>query len=165
LLLRVANMSKYPPFETREKIKRWCDMQERAHSEVLQKLKTWEVDTHDAEQILTELISENYINEERFARAFVSGKFRIKKWGWQKIKSTLRLKGVSNYSIELAKEEINDADYRHTMVELIRKKWPLIKANSAWEAKQKLLRYAAGRGYHPEEVHSVINNELSGLIK
>ena len=158
-------MSKYPPFETLEKIKRWCDMQERAHSEVIQKLRSWAVESHDAEQILTELISENYINEERYARAYVSGKFRIKKWGWQKIKSSLKQKGVSDYSIDLAKEEIEDADYRQTMVELLRKKWPLIKANSTWEAKQKLLKYAAGRGYHPAEVHSAINNELSALIK
>jgi len=158
-------MSKYPPFETREKIKRWCDMQERAHSEVIHKLRSWSVDNDDADQILSELISENYVNEERFARAYVSGKFRIKKWGWQKIKISLKQKGVSDYSIQLAKEEIDDDAYRETLIDLLRKKWPLIRANSAWEAKQKLLKYAASRGYHPEEVNSAINNELSALIK
>jgi len=158
-------MNKYPPFETREKIKRWCDMQERAHSEVIQKLRSWSVDHDDAEQILSELIGENYVNEERFARAFASGKFRIKKWGWQKIKISLKQKGISDYSIRLAKEEIDDDDYRQTLVELLSKKWPLIKANSDWEAKQKLLKYAVGRGYHHEDVNSAINNELSALIK
>jgi len=158
-------MSKYPPFETREKIKHWCALQERAHGDVIKKLRTWSVDEEDAEQILTELISENFVNEERFARAFASGKFKIKKWGWHKIKTILKQKGVSNYSIQLAKEEIDDDEYRQTMIEVLKKKWPQIKADSTWEAKQKLLRYAAGKGYNQEEVIGAINNDLSGLIK
>jgi regulatory protein len=158
-------MSKYPPFETREKIKHWCALQERAHSDVIRKLRSWSVSEADAEQILTELISENFVSEERFARAFASGKFKIKKWGWHKIKNTLKQKGVSDYSIQLAKDEIDDEEYRETMIEVLKKKWPQIKANSTWEAKQKLLRYAAGKGYNPEEVIGAINNDLSALIK
>lgn len=158
-------MSKYPPFETRERIKKWCDLQERAHSDAIKKLQSWNVHPDDAEQIVAELISENYLNEERFARAFTSGRFRIKKWGWGKIKKALIQKGVSIYSIELAKEEIKSDEYRAVLIEIIQKKWPLIKAKSNWEAKQKLLRYAAGKGYKPDEIYSVINNELSALFK
>ena len=118
----------------------------------MKKLYTWGVWTDEANQIIAELISDNYLNEERFARAFARGKFRIKRWGWKKIERELKQKSVSKYSISLAREEIDPHDYTETLKEVLEKKRPLIKAKSEWERNQKLLRYAVGRGYEFEEV-------------
>ncbi len=150
---------KYPPFETRERIRKWCDQQERAHSEVSRKLYSWGVYGDEIDQIVVELISDNFLNEERFARAFARGKFRIKKWGWKKIQNELRRKGVSKYSIALAHEEIEEADYFETLKELLEKKRPFIKSKSHWEENQKLIRFAVNKGYSFDEVKKVIGDD------
>ena len=149
---------KYPPFETRDRIKKWCDLQERAHSDVVKKLYTWGVWADEADQIVSELITNNYLNEERFARAFARGRFRIKRWGWKKIERELKQKSVSKYSIALAREEIDPEDYNETLKEVLAKKRPFIKGKSDWERNQKLLRYAVGRGYEYEEVLKLLED-------
>jgi len=150
---------KYPPFETRERIRKWCDQQERAHSDVSRKLHTWGVYGDEIDQIIIELISDNYLNEERFARAFARGKFRIKKWGWKKIQNELRRKGVSKYSIALAHEEIEESDYLETLKELLEKKRPFIKSKSTWEESQKLMRFAVNKGYSFDDVKKVMGDD------
>jgi regulatory protein len=152
---------KYPPIETLERIKKWCDIQERAHSDVRKKLKTWGLYPSEADQVIAELIGSNYLNEERFATAFARGKFRIKGWGWKKIELELKRKGVSAYCIARAKEEIDPDDYISTLESLIRKKSQYIRESDPWVRKQKLLRYAYSRGYQIED----INRALDKLIE
>jgi len=154
----LSTQRKYPPFETRDRIKKWCDLQERAHSDVVKKLYSWGVWADEADQIVAELISDNYLNEERFARAYARGRFRIKKWGWKKIEMGLKQKSVSKYSIALAREEIDANEYTETLRDVLNKKRPLIKAKSEWERNQKLLRYAVGRGYEFEEVLRLLDD-------
>lgn len=149
---------KYPPFETRDRIRKWCDLQERAHSDVSKKLYSWGVFTDEIDQIIAELISDNYLNEERFARAFARGKFRIKKWGWKKIEIELKRKKVSSYSIALAKKELEDEDYLGTLQALIDKKRNFVKADTEWELNQKLIRFALGKGYSYEDVQKVMGD-------
>lgn len=154
----MPEVRKYPPFETRDRIRVWCDLQERAHSDVAKKLYSWGVYTDEINQIISELISANYLNEERFARAFAGGKFRIKKWGWKKIEIELKRKNVSKYSIALAKEELDDEDYLGTLKEVIDKKRNFVKANSDWELHQKLIRFALGKGYSYEDIQKVMGD-------
>lgn len=154
----MAEERKYPPFETRNRIRTWCDLQERAHSDVVKKLYSWGVYRDEIDQIISELISDNYLNEERFARAFVSGKFRIKKWGWNKIETELKRKQVSKYSIAIAKKELEEEDYLGTLKQLIEKKRPLVKAKSDWELNQKLIRFAMSKGYTYEDIQSVMGD-------
>lgn len=149
---------KYPPHETRSRARKWCDMQERAHSDVRKKLKSWGVFSDETEQIIAELISANYLNEERFATAFARGKFRIKGWGWNKIQQQLKLKGVSSYSIRKAREEIDPEEYLDTLENLLLKKSRTIRETDPWKKKQKLLRYAFGRGYPVEEINKALDN-------
>jgi len=149
---------KYPPLETRDRIKKWCDLQERAHSDVAKKLYTWGVWADEAGQIIAELISENYLNEERFARAFARGKFRIKRWGWRKIEMELKQKSVSKYSIDFARQEIDPDEYMETLKEVLDKKRPYIKAKSDWERNQKLLHYAVKRGFEYEKVLKLLGD-------
>lgn len=158
----MENQRKYPPFETRERIMKWCAMQERAHFDADVKLRSWGVPEDEREQIIVELISDNFLNEERYARAFARGKFRMKKWGWNKIKMELKRKGVSKYSTALAKEEIEADEYAEALREVIRKKWPLINAKNDWERTQKLLQYAANRGYEYEIVQKCLEEYKAG---
>jgi regulatory protein len=143
---------KYPPLETLERMKKWCDRQELAHGDARKKLAGWGVFGEQAESIIAELISEGFLNEERFARAFARGKNRMNGWGWKKIEAALRVKGVSSYSITLAKEEIDPSEYQELLKQIIRKKTPALKGGSAYEKRMKLLQYLAGKGYAFEEV-------------
>ena len=82
------------------KARRWCALQERSHSELKEKLFSWEVKYKDIQQIISDLIEEGFLSEERFAKSFAGGKFRIKHWGKNKITQQLLRKGVSEKNIE-----------------------------------------------------------------
>src|SRR5438045_176735 len=100
------------------KLRQYCAYQERSHSEVQQKL--WDLGVWKSEHgdIIASLIEDDYLNEERFAKAFVGGKFRMKDWGRKKIYYGLKEKGVSDYVIKRAMKEIDDEAYRETLREL-----------------------------------------------
>jgi regulatory protein len=153
---------KYPPFETRARIKAWCDRQERAHSDVVKKLKTWNVAADDIDQIVSELISGNYLNEERFAKAYASGKFNISKWGWTKIEYGLKQKQVSSYSISLARAEMDQEDILSTLDQLLRKKASFVKSKSVWERNQKLYKFARGRGFDHADIKRILDRDFFG---
>ena len=108
------------------KIKQWCAYQERSQHETRQKLYDYGLFSEDVEDIIAKLIEENFLNEERFALALTSGKFRIKRWGRIKIKLELKKHKVSDYLIQKALKSINDKDYEMTIVKIIEKK-PSIK--------------------------------------
>lgn len=148
----MATQRKYPPIETVERMKAWCDRRERAHSEARRKLASWGVFGDEVEGIIAELISSNYLNEERYARAFARGKSRIKAWGWMKIKNELKAKGVSDFSIKMAREEIDEEEYREGLQRLLEKKAESLKAANRFEKRQKVFRYLLGRGYGMEEI-------------
>jgi len=143
----MAAERKYPPIETLDRIRKWCDMQERAHSDVRRKLSAWGVYGDESENIIAELISGNYLNEERYARAFARGKFRIKHWGWRKIESSLRAKAVSKFSIAAAREEYDEEDHSDVLYTLLLKKRNMLKESDPYKRKAKLMRFAAGKGY------------------
>jgi len=144
---------KYPPEETFERIKGWCDIQERAHSEARKKLSSWGVYGEESENIIAELIHLNYLNEERFARAFARGKSRIKSWGWKKIEQELKRRGVSDYSIKSAFEEIDREEYLDQLMALAAKKKKLIREANAYKRDQKILRFLVNKGYSYEDAN------------
>ncbi|HRD43896.1 MAG TPA: RecX family transcriptional regulator, partial [Ferruginibacter sp.] len=94
-----------------QKIKHYCAYQERSHKEVKEKLYGFGLYKAEVELLLTQLIEENYLNEERFATAFAGGKFRMKQWGRQKIKYELKQKQVSDYCIKKALAAIDGEQY------------------------------------------------------
>jgi regulatory protein len=149
---------KYPPEETFERIKHWCDIQERAHSEVRKKLSSWGVYGEESENIIAELIHLNYLNEERFARAFARGKSRIKSWGWKKIELELKKRGVSDYSIKAAFEEIDREEYLDQLLALAAKKRKLINESDSFKRDQKLLRFLVNKGYSYEDAKLALND-------
>ena len=118
---------KFTPQQAVPKIKQFCAYQERCHSEIKEKLYGFGLTTNESEEIITKLIEENYLNEERFAIQFAGGKFRIKQWGRIKIKYELKKKNVSEYCIKKALFALNDTDYIATLSKLADTKFRLLK--------------------------------------
>lgn len=137
----------------------FCAYQERTQQEVRSRLKEWGVWGDDAEEIIAELISQNYLNEERFAKAFAGGKFRVKGWGKRKIKQHLQQRGISGYNFDQAMKEIAPEDYRTTLVDLLDKKRRSIRDDNPLVIKQKLVRYALSKGYESELIFAVLGSE------
>jgi len=140
------------------KLKLWCDRQERCHSELRTKLYKEGVYGEKVGQFVAELISQNYINESRFAEAYFSGKFRIKKWGRNKIIQNLKMKQVSEYCIKIGAKEIDPEEYHKTISTLIEKKLNDYKAEkNKYVLKNKVVKYLMSRGFEAELVWSQIN--------
>jgi regulatory protein len=143
-----------------QKLKQYCAYQERCHSEVKNKLAEYGLFGEDADEVAALLIEENYLNEERFALAFVSGKYRLKQWGKTKIKYELQAKKVSTYCINLALKSIESEAYDANFKKLFDKKLATLKSEkNIFTKKTKLRSYLLSKGYE----HAVITNELNKL--
>ncbi len=131
-----------------EKVKYYCVYQERSHAEVKKKLYGFGLYKNEVELLISRLIEENYLNEERFAFAFAGGKFRIKQWGKTKIKYELKLRQVSEYSIKKALAQIDEADYLKTIQKIAAEKLMTLKSeNNVFTKKSKLQNYLVGKGF------------------
>ena len=115
----------YTPEMAYSKLQQYCVYQERCHQEVRYKLIELGIYGDTLEELIAKLIAENFLNEERFAKAFAGGKFRIKHWGRIKIKQELKMRNISNYCIQEAMKEISDEACKDTIHELIQKKCQL----------------------------------------
>lgn len=133
----------------------FCAYQERSLKEVRQRLREWELSEDEIEPIIAELIIQNYLNEERFTRAFAGGKFRVKKWGRLKIKQELKLRGVSNELIQKGLSEIDGDDYEETLRDLLEKKARSLRGEPL-DVKQKLVRFALSRGFESDIVWDLL---------
>lgn len=139
-----------------QKLRQYCGYQERSHYEVQQKL--WDLGVRRAEhdEILSSLIEENYLNEERFAIQFAGGKFRMKDWGRKKIYYALKEKKVSDYSIKKAMKEIPEEDYLKTLHTLAEKKYDSLKGEQYLVRRKKTMDYLLQKGFEPELVSGVL---------
>ncbi|MCK5104931.1 MAG: RecX family transcriptional regulator [Cyclobacteriaceae bacterium] len=137
----------------------YCAYQERTHQEVRDKLYELGLYRDEVEEVLTELISENYVNEERFARTFASGKFRLKHWGRRKIIYELKHKNISPYCIDKALKEISDEEYEKVAMQLVDKKLSNMSGEE-FIVKNKIARYMSNKGFETELVWSILNNNL-----
>lgn len=139
-----------------QKIKSWCAYQERSQQETRQKLGTFGLQADDIEGIIAELIKENFLNEERFAMAFAGGKFRIKQWGKNKIKSGLKNHRISAYCIDKALKSIDEEEYKRTILRIIEKK---MRPSAEPDVQRQLFRvmnYLVSRGFEAESVKEYI---------
>lgn len=143
--------------EAKEKVYAYCAYQERTQKEVRNKLYEYGLPTNDVEETIAELISENFINEERFALSYAGGKFRMKKWGRLKINAGLKLKGISDYCLKVAMNSIDQDDYYRTLQQLLTNRSTSEKEKNLFIKKDKIARYAISKGYEPDMVWSVIN--------
>jgi regulatory protein len=142
------------PKQALPKLMKYCAYQERTHQEAREKLYELGVYGDDAEAVIVQLIEDNFLNEERFAKAFAGGKFRMMQWGRQKILHALKQKGLSDYCIKKGMAEIDEDDYLQTLRKLLEKKLASLqdKENNPLLLKQKMGMYAISKGYEAELV-------------
>jgi regulatory protein len=140
------------------KMQGWCAYQERSQQDARDKLYELGMWTEAVEEIISQLIQDNFLNEERFACSFARGKFSIKKWGRIKIKQELKQKRVGEYCLKKAMKEIDETEYLNTLKKLIESKRLLIKESNKVKLKYKLLNYALSKGYESDLIYDVLNN-------
>jgi len=143
--------------DTLENIKSYCAYQERCESEVLMKLKNSFLNPEEKEKLVGELKEFNFLNNERFAEAYVSGKFKIKGWGNHKIKVGLKAKQLSEDIIISALNNLNSEEYKSRLHQIAEKKWRLLGSKKDRNTQQKLFRFLYGKGYESELINSTIN--------
>lgn len=131
-----------------QKIRQYCSYQERSQQEVRGKLYSFGLYKADVETLVTQMIEENYLNEERFATSFAGGKFRIKHWGRVKIKYELKQRRVSEYCIKIALASINTDEYAQSLQKLMKDKQESLKTETnSFVKKQKLQSFLLQKGY------------------
>jgi regulatory protein len=140
------------PLVALEKMKSWCAYQERSQNETRQKLFEYKLEEEQVEFIIAELITENFINEERFANAFVSGKFRIKHWGKIKIKMALKQHRISDGVITKALKNIDGDEYEKILIKVIEKKSNQTKTTDKRKKFYEILNYAISKGFESDLV-------------
>ncbi len=150
---------KLTPSQALLKAQQNCAYQERCQQEMRDKLYGWGLYTDAVENIIASLITDNFLNEERFAKAYSGGKFRIKKWGKIKIKMELKNRKISEYCIRKAMEEINDADYFKTIKELIEKKSREIKGGKMQIRNYKIVQYITSKGFEQNIVWDILKDD------
>ena len=136
-----------------------CAQKEYCRMELAQKFMQRGLSLSDCNEVLDQLERERFIDEARYARAFVHDKTLYDRWGRMKTRQALAVKNISNVDIEQALATIDPAEYREILRRLLLTKAPTIKADTDYERAQKLLRFAAGRGFEAELVFSVIGEE------
>lgn len=140
------------PQEAKDKIRRYCAYQERSHLEVRNKLYGYGLHRGEVDEILTDLITEGFLNEERFAKAFAGGKFRMKRWGRIKIARALEAKGVSGNCVSIGLKEIDDKNYLEVLNELLAEKSQNVDESDRFVLRHLLSRYAIQKGFEPDIV-------------
>jgi regulatory protein len=135
-----------------QKLRHYCSYQERCHSEVRSKLYQLHVSKKFHDELIAELIQQNYLNEERFAIAFARGKFKMNQWGKRKIVQALKEKRVSEYCIKMALNQIPENDYLETIQKLVEKKIESLNGEKISLKKNSVTQYLIAKGFEPKLV-------------
>jgi regulatory protein len=147
---------KYNPAQAFLKASHYCAYQERSHKEVRNKLYEYGLHKNDVEDVISKLITDGFLNEERFAKAFAGGKFRIKKWGRKKIVHELEALGLTPRCIRTGLQSIDESDYRRVLVDLLKKKLTQTVEPNAFKKRDKVGRFAISKGYEPDAVWGIL---------
>jgi regulatory protein len=158
--LIMLQKKKLTPEQAIQKLKHYCAYQERSHAEVKEKLYSLGLWRQDVDKAISQLIEADCLNEERFAKAFAGGKFRMKHWGRVKIKYELKQKQVSEYCIKKGLKEIDEEDYLKTLNKLKEEKLLTLKSEkNVLVRKRKLSDYLLQKGYERDLIMGLINNQ------
>ena len=150
----------YTVDEAKRKLESYCAYQERCHKEVNAKLRDMRMIPEAIDTIVVHLIEHNFLNEERFAKAYVRGKFRIKKWGRNRLIRELKFRDISKYSIDTALKEIDLDDYYKTLDDLLQKRIAQVKESNSYKKKKKVADYLLYRGWESHLVYEKLNDYL-----
>jgi len=146
----------YTKEQALQKIKQYCAYQERSHFDTKEKLYSFGLFKVDVETILSALIEEDYLNEERFATLFAGGHFRTKKWGRIKINAALQQKRVSSYNIRKGLKVIEESAYRKCLLQLATVKWKSVKTEQWMNRMAKTTHYLLQKGYEANLIQEAL---------
>ena len=149
----------YTFLEIKQKMVNYCVYQDRCHQEVEQKMRDFLLVPEAKEEILLYLMRENYLNEERFTRSYIRGKFYIKSWGRIKIRNHLKFKGVPEKLINKSFDEIDEDDYEKTLRKLWHDYYSKQKNLQEYQKKSKTIKYLLGKGFEYEFVQEVLKKD------
>jgi len=138
-----------------------CAKQEKSHQSIRNKLFDWQIPANKIETIIAQLVSENFLNEERFAQAYVRGKFNQKRWGRRKIIQGLKTHNISSFIVTKAIQSISSEEYTKTIRTLIMKKEALLNESNLFLKRKKIANYLLSKGYE----NDIIWDEIMYLIK
>lgn len=140
------------------KAEKYCAYQERSQLEVRRKLLGMGLSYEETDEILVTLIRNNFLNEERFAKAFSQGKMKVKKWGVRKISSALKSKGIEGRLLSETVNQLSKDEILKNLRLLLEKKNVLLKESDPYKRKAKLKTWLVGKGYDPELVIREVDN-------
>ncbi len=138
--------------ETKQKLADYCVYQDRCHQEVEQKMREYVLIPEAKDEILLYLMQENYLNEERFTRSYIRGKFYMKSWGKNKIRNHLKFKGISSKLIDSCWDEIDENDYQKTVERVWEKYYATLKGLKDYQKNMKTTKYLMTRGFEYSEI-------------
>lgn len=142
------------------KLKQYCSYQDRCHNEVEKKLSKFNLISQAKDQILFNLINEDYLNETRFCKSFVRGKFKIKNWGKRRIIQELKSRKISEFNIKKGLSEINEIEYLEKFENLFNKKLSSLENLNRIDKKKKIFSYLQYRGWETNLIYEKINQIL-----
>jgi regulatory protein len=151
----------YTLSEAQKKLEHYCAYQERCHKEVRQKLKDMRMIPEAIDHIIVHLLEHNFLNEERFAKTFVRGNFKIKKWGKYRLTLELKKRDISKNNIKTAINQIPNTEYIEVFNELAEKKLNSIKEKDKWKRKKKLVDYLLYRGWESHLAYAKANELIA----
>jgi len=134
-----------------------CAQAEHCQQEMRDKMRRWELDETVQNRIITRLVKERYIDDERYARAFVKDKIRYNKWGRRKVQQALWLKHIDSDIQQRVLDDIDEKEFLDVLRPLLKQKRKSIKAASDYELNQKLVRFALGRGFGFNIIRQCLN--------
>ena len=140
-----------------EKLRKFCLYRDRSHWEVRNKLLDDKVYGHELELVMAQLITEDFLNEERFAKNYSTGKFKMNGWGKIKISAQLKMKGVSEYNIRKGLESIEDDEYSKQLAHILDKKWKELGRTKDYTTIQKLILFGRQRGFEYDLIREILN--------
>lgn len=134
-----------------------CAQAEHCQYEMLEKMRRWELDDEAQARVMQRLVSERYVDDERYARAFVKDKVRYNKWGRRKVEQALWQKHIDEDIRQQVLDEIDDEEYISVLRPLLKQKRRSTKAANDYQLNQKLMRFALGRGFTFDIIRQCIN--------
>jgi regulatory protein len=147
--------------EIKRKLERYCVYQDRCHKEIEDKLNEFTLIEEARNQIILHLLEHDFLNEERFSKSFARGKFRIKKWGKQRIIRELKLREISDYNIKSALKEIDEDKYLQTIEEIALKRNQIISETDFYKRKKKLTDFLIRKGYEFDLIYKTVDTVLN----
>jgi regulatory protein len=146
--------------EAKRKVYKYCAYQERSHQEVRRRLYELGLKSAQVNELVTHLITEGFLNEERFAKAFASGKFRLKKWGKLKIVRELEGHGLTANCIRIGLREIDTSDYLRTIGQLVKKNAISKKVNNVYVWRDRVAKSVIQKGFEPDLVWQEVKKTI-----